>query len=77
MNSQVAVVSIVAIAFVAVVTVFWAGPSVGKEVVPDGALSRNAGSPSVSNLTVQGSGVLGLPVGGNVFRDTFTLASEG
>ncbi|MFD1646187.1 PA14 domain-containing protein [Haloarchaeobius litoreus] len=57
-------------------SVFWAGPSFGKEQIPDSALYRNDSSPSMANLTAQGSATVRFPAAGNAFRDTFTVRPE-
>jgi FlaG/FlaF family flagellin (archaellin) len=57
-------------------SVFWAGPSFGREPVPDGVLVRNDSSSSLSGLTAQGSGAVRFPAGGNTFGGTSVSAAE-
>ncbi|WP_440989389.1 PA14 domain-containing protein [Haloarchaeobius baliensis] len=52
-------------------SVFWAGPSFGKELIPDSVLVRNASSPSVSDLTIQGDRPVRFPAAGNTFGGIF------
>jgi PKD repeat protein/FlaG/FlaF family flagellin (archaellin) len=56
-------------------SVFWAGPSFGREPVPDSALVRNGSSSSMSGLTAQGSGSVRFPASGNTFGGTFVSAA--